>query len=41
MEPTAATTRQVSQAECRLDWHSPDTRMLLPPRSSSNEMWSG
>ena len=35
--PTAFTTRQVSQAEWRLPWHSPVTGMLFPPRSSSNE----
>ena len=35
--PTALSTRQVSQAECRLEPHSPLTSMLFPPRSSSNE----
>jgi hypothetical protein len=35
--PTALSTRQVSQAECRLAPHMPVTGMLFPPRSSSNE----
>jgi len=30
--PTAADTRQLSHAECRLLAHSPDTRISLPPR---------
>jgi hypothetical protein len=35
--PTALSTRQVSQAACRLVPHIPVTGMLFPPRSSSNE----
>ena len=36
--PTALSTRQVSQAECRLAVpHMPVTNMPFPPRSSSNE----
>jgi hypothetical protein len=36
--PTALVTRQVSQAECRLDVpHSPVTTTPFPPRSSSKE----